>query len=479
MSPMSAFIRAVDRHHPPSVVQPSACAPIDVLRIAFEASPHGQIVSDKDGAIMFANVKASAIFDYPPDALNGQPLSRLLPDMVPAPHDAFWTHAHGAASLAGRSIAGRRRDGVTVPLEIDLRMFDDGVTQYVVAAIVETTERLNLEARLAAATNSHLGFQRLIADVAARFGAVEPDGVDDAVADGLREIGEALQLDCVMLWRGRSGEAIVPTLPQHAQSSCPVSEPFPPASIPFVVASLKASQTCSFATLDDLPDSDRDAFRRRGFQSGAVVPLASAGKRRTRAERPRAGLDDAAAGVDAGHPRTSASDRRRDEPGLCAPGQLQRPTEGARRGAAAARTRGGGENVELRREVKGLRTSRPIASESAVMRDVLAQIAQVAPTPATVLLTGETGTGKEVMAQAIHDLSPRHQRQMIRVSCAAIPTSLIESELFGREKGAYTGALSRQIGRFEAANQSTLFSTRSVTCRWKSRSSCSACSRSA
>jgi transcriptional regulator with GAF, ATPase, and Fis domain len=91
------------------------------------------------------------------------------------------------------------------------------------------------------------------------------------------------------------------------------------------------------------------------------------------------------------------------------------------------------------------------------MRDVLAQIAQVAPTPATVLLTGETGTGKEVMAQAIHDLSPRHQRQMIRVSCAAIPTSLIESELFGREKGAYTGALSRQIGRFEAANQSTLF----------------------
>jgi transcriptional regulator with GAF, ATPase, and Fis domain len=70
---------------------------------------------------------------------------------------------------------------------------------------------------------------------------------------------------------------------------------------------------------------------------------------------------------------------------------------------------------------------------------------------------GETGTGKEVMAQAIHDLSPRQQRQMIRVSCAAIPTALIESELFGRERGAYTGALSRQIGRFEAAHESTLF----------------------
>ena len=123
-------------------------------------------------------------------------------------------------------------------------------------------------------------------------------------------------------------------------------------------------------------------------------------------------------------------------------------------GCAIARWR---RTWNLRREVKVLRTSRPIVSESPAIQQVLAQVEQVAPTPATVLLLGETGTGKEVMAQAIHDLSPRHQRPMIRVSCAAIPTSLIESELFGREKGAYTGALSRQIGRFEAANQSTLF----------------------
>ena len=104
-----------------------------------------------------------------------------------------------------------------------------------------------------------------------------------------------------------------------------------------------------------------------------------------------------------------------------------------------------------------LKTSHPIVSESVAIQQVLQQVAQVAPTPSTVLLMGETGTGKEVMAQAIHNLSPRQQRQMIRVSCAAIPTALIESELFGRERGAYTGALSRQIGRFEAAHESTLF----------------------
>jgi formate hydrogenlyase transcriptional activator len=104
-----------------------------------------------------------------------------------------------------------------------------------------------------------------------------------------------------------------------------------------------------------------------------------------------------------------------------------------------------------------LRTSGRIVAESGGIQEVVAQIEQVAPTPATVLLLGETGTGKDVLAQAIHDLSPRRHRPMIRVSCAAIPASLIESELFGREKGAYTGALSRQIGRFEAAHQSTVF----------------------
>ena len=99
----------------------------------------------------------------------------------------------------------------------------------------------------------------------------------------------------------------------------------------------------------------------------------------------------------------------------------------------------------------------PNRVESAAIKQVMAHIQQVAPTPATVLLLGETGTGKEVMARTIHRLSPRRHRRMISVSCAAIPTALIESELFGREKGAYTDALCRQIGRFEAAHQSTLF----------------------
>ena len=99
----------------------------------------------------------------------------------------------------------------------------------------------------------------------------------------------------------------------------------------------------------------------------------------------------------------------------------------------------------------------PIVCQSEAMRRVLAQVHQVAITPATVLLLGETGVGKEVLAQAIHDASPRCRRRMISLSCAAIPTTLIESELFGHERGAFTGAICRQIGRFEAASGSTIF----------------------
>ena len=115
------------------------------------------------------------------------------------------------------------------------------------------------------------------------------------------------------------------------------------------------------------------------------------------------------------------------------------------------------ENVTLKREVKERRGFDTIVGESEAIRSVLAQVERVAATDATVLLLGETGTGKELFATRIHELSARRARTMVRVNCAAIPPTLIESELFGRERGAFTGALARQIGRFEMADHSTIF----------------------
>ncbi len=115
------------------------------------------------------------------------------------------------------------------------------------------------------------------------------------------------------------------------------------------------------------------------------------------------------------------------------------------------------ENVCLREQLRPEDGPVNIVGESDVVRAMLAQARRVAPTDSTVLITGETGTGKELLAQAIHDMSGRGGRAMVTVNCAALPPALIESELFGREKGAFTGATTRQIGRIEVADGSTLF----------------------
>lgn len=115
------------------------------------------------------------------------------------------------------------------------------------------------------------------------------------------------------------------------------------------------------------------------------------------------------------------------------------------------------ENVALREDIDRVSMFEGIVGSSRVMRALLAQVAKVASTDATVLILGETGTGKGLIARAIHKRSARANRAFIHVNCAAIPTSLIASELFGNEKGAFTGAIQRRIGRFEAADDGTIF----------------------
>src|SRR2546425_1569026 len=115
------------------------------------------------------------------------------------------------------------------------------------------------------------------------------------------------------------------------------------------------------------------------------------------------------------------------------------------------------ENVALREEVERASMFEEIVGSSDALQQVLAQVSKVAPTDTTVLILGETGTGKELIARAIHKRSARSSRAFIRVNCAAIPPSLIASELFGHEKGAFTGAVQQRIGRFEAADGGTIF----------------------
>lgn len=115
------------------------------------------------------------------------------------------------------------------------------------------------------------------------------------------------------------------------------------------------------------------------------------------------------------------------------------------------------ENLYLREQIELHYKHEDIVGTSKGLKNVLVQIEQVAVTNSTVLLLGETGTGKEVLARAVHNLSGRKNRTMVKMNCAALPSTLVESELFGHEKGAFTGAIAQKMGRFEVASGSTLF----------------------
>jgi formate hydrogenlyase transcriptional activator len=115
------------------------------------------------------------------------------------------------------------------------------------------------------------------------------------------------------------------------------------------------------------------------------------------------------------------------------------------------------EKLYLEEEIRSEFNFEEIIGDSASLKRALAQVELVAPAASTVLILGETGTGKELIARAIHNLSPRRERTFVKINCAAIPAGLLESELFGHERGAFTGALAQKIGRFELADRGTIF----------------------
>jgi len=310
---------------------------------------------------------------------------------------------------------------------------------------------------LRAALEDRLRFETLIADLSAQFVNLDSDLIDGAIQDAQRRIVEALDLDRSSLFQfSEDGTELVFT---HYWSQPGFPPPLfttnPTERFPWATARILKGETLCFSSVTELPPDtpDRENMVRAGTKSNVTIPLIVSGRvvgavafGAMRAERPwPADVVNRLSLV--GQVFANALARKLTET------ELRRVlAENAR-----LRDRLTGENAYLRNEARARRGLREITGESSVIRHVQELIEQVAPTGATVLLLGETGTGKELIAAAIHDRSPRAGRPMVRVNCAAIPAGLIESELFGREKGAYTGATTRQIGRFEVAEDSTIF----------------------
>lgn len=314
---------------------------------------------------------------------------------------------------------------------------------------------------------NQLKSESLIANISARFVNLPTDRIDSEIEDAQRSICECLELDRSTLWQvdiEEHGALLlthfyqIPGLRQPAKSMMGIN------FFPWSIRNVLGGETVIISKMADLPaeaDRDLETYRQYNAKSTVLVPL-SVGEGPvfgllsfgvTREERwwPQTVVKKfkliAQVFANALARKQADIERKRME------FQLIKHLEEIE----ALKQRLESENIYLREEVKLLVEHLDIVGQSTAMQKILTEAEQVASTDATVLLLGETGTGKELLARAIHKMSLRKDRPLITVNCAALPPTLIESELFGREKGAYTGAMTRMIGRFELADGSTLF----------------------
>jgi PAS domain S-box-containing protein len=431
----------------------------EVLRQIVDSLPHGVVVVAADGTIKVVNPELLRQFGYGAGELLGRHVEELVPEPFRAAHRAllrgFMVRPHDMSIAEARELRGRRRDGSQFPVKIRLRPIAAGAAIFALAIVEDLTERLQTEEARRLAIQERIEFEQLVASLSTEFINLPADAVDAAIRTALQRIGESLELDRCTFFRIRADGVLVDPIGWARPPYEPAAAPLPAAErFPWALETVRSGRPVVFAHVKDVPSQvDRQSYQAMGVRSAITVPMSVGGQlvgaigvNMLRAERTWPPellhrlqvLASTFANVLARRQSDTALAQALDRVKHLS-NQLQE------------------ENTYLRREAQERFGNSEIIGASTAMQQVMDLVARVASTDSTVLLLGETGTGKELFASEIHQRSSRRPRAMVRVNCSAIPATLIESELFGREKGAYTGAHARQVGRFELADQSTIF----------------------
>jgi transcriptional regulator with GAF, ATPase, and Fis domain len=301
-------------------------------------------------------------------------------------------------------------------------------------------------------------FESLVADLSSRFTGLGGDSVDGEIERALRLLVEALGTDRASFLQFGPDQSVQVT---HSWARAGIervpSDAVSRRVLPWYHGTVSAGQVTALSRLpEELPPdalAERDYVRATGMRSNLTIPIAVGGAYvcalATAAFREVRTWDE------------ETIQRVRLVGQILANAVHRKQTESELRSRLeeiqALKERLEAENVYLREELRGGEDFADVVGRSPALRRVLDRLAQVAPTDSTVLLLGETGTGKELLAQALHERSPRRAKALINVNCAALPAALVESELFGHDKGAFTGAHAAHPGRFELADGGTLF----------------------
>jgi transcriptional regulator with GAF, ATPase, and Fis domain len=354
------------------------------------------------------------------------------------------------ARLGGQVVAALALDNMR-----ERRSWDDEILQRleIVVTIIANAQDRNVKHRKIAEIRS---FERAVSKISTTFVNLPPERVDEEIEAGLKVIAMALDIDLITLLKPKQKSGYEVTHEWHSSrlqgrqfKGNQVDENFP-----WLADQLKRSELVVIPNLSEFPpeaEQEREAMTQAGLDSVLFVPFKIRGEL-------------------AGHLCINTIKQRTWSDELVPQLRLLGEVFGealSRRDAElrlkksfteieALKQQLQQENIYLRQEVDLTHSHDEIIGDSVALQATLKEVEQVAPTDSTVLILGETGTGKELLARAIHNSSHRNDKLMVKVNCAALPSSLVEAELFGREKGAYTGALSREPGRFEIADGSTI-----------------------
>ena len=427
----------------------------ETVHALFEGAPDAMVISNIEGIILGVNSETERIFGYQRSELIGEKVEKLVPERLRHLHEGHRRRFRAKPSYrsmsASPNIFGLKKDGSEIPLAISLNPVQTGEDVVLFSIIHDRTDW-----EIAKKYQREADFERTLAELSAKFLDLPPEHVDLEIRNGLKSIAEALNGD-------RASVALLQPDSRNFLASFSWAAPgipeFPKQFVKDLLPWLNERILSGRATLGRPHTLPPEAQRERtymesmGIKASMVVPFRVGGQiiggMSCGALLEDPPWDDAtlsrfqaAADVIA----SALSRKHADE-------KLQSAYLEIRK----LRDKLESENRYLREEIRLDHNHSAIVGESAAIRSILKKAEQVARTDSTVLIFGETGTGKELIARTIHEMSKRNQRPMVKTNCAALPPTLIESELFGREKGAYTGALAKEIGRFELADQSTIF----------------------
>jgi PAS domain S-box-containing protein len=366
----------------------------------FEASPDAVLVTDQTGLILRANAQAENMFGYARQELVGHPIELVIPERFHSVHpkhrSAYSAQPRVRAMGAGLELFGRRKDGTEIPVDIMLSPLEMAEGQLVLAVVRDVSQKKLAEQAL---LRSEQQFRSLF--------EFSPDAI--VVADREGKIAEVNTQVEKFFGYTRSellGQPIEILIPERFRATHPKH---------------RANYAAHSRVRTMGAGLELYGLRKDGHEFPVDIML---------------GPVEGPEGLVVLSVIRNLSEKRETEEAL---------------------RRSEREKSYLEEELVTTQQFEEIVGESSGLKRVLKQVEDVAGTDATVLILGETGTGKELIARAIHRLSPRRDNAFVKLNCSAIPSGLLESELFGHEKGAFTGAIAQKIGRLELAHQGTFF----------------------